>query len=51
MNEEEKKKLQELWDFMEVELGSSAFSSKETSEPINRVMNKFEELFSKELND
>jgi len=52
MNEEEKKKLRELWDFTESLAEECAREMKvESTLILSSVMTKFEELFTKELNE
>jgi hypothetical protein len=48
MDEEDKQKLRQLWDF--IELMRSQVPSESSLVELNAIQDKFEELFTKELN-
>ena len=51
MDEEAKRKLRELWDHCEKLSEEHGWHDQEAVEVLDSVMTKFEELFSKELNE
>lgn len=52
MDEESKRKLQELWDFMsELHDKSAQRIQSDAAEVMDVALRKFEELFSKEINE